>query len=344
NDYSQPRLVGALIPNVQVCRGIAAALACRAMLRVKEGKTEAAWQDLLACHRLGRLVGRGGSLIELLVGIALDRIAGQADLALLVHGNLTPKEIQKYMLDLQRLPPMPPIADAVDLFERFMMLDALMLFAREWPAFDESVGGANRRAKPGFWQKLFTRNVNWDPAFRNVNRWCDRYVAAARISDPTGRRAKMALISTEVNSIKKPSGITLALQEKLMGPKTRGEMIGDLLVALLLPAFDKLETAAERNEQECRNLRLAFALAAYQRDHGRYPEALAELAPKYLDAVPDDIFSGKPLIYKPDAKGYLLYSVGANGKDDGGQSFGDDPPGDDLVIRMPVPEPKSKNK
>src|SRR5262249_20345284 len=57
DDYSQPRLIGALVPNVQICRGIAAALACRAMLRLKEGKTEEAWQDLLACHRLGRLVG-----------------------------------------------------------------------------------------------------------------------------------------------------------------------------------------------------------------------------------------------------------------------------------------------
>ena len=50
----------------------------------------------------------------------------------------------------------------------------------------------------------------------------------------------------------------------------------------------------------------------------------------------------KPLIYKPEANGYLLYSVGANGKDDGGRSFGDDPPGDDLVVRMPVPEQKVK--
>jgi hypothetical protein len=31
-----------------------------------------------------------------------------------------------------------------------------------------------------------------------------------------------------------------------------------------------------------------------------------------------------------------LYSVGLNGKDDGGRSYGHDPPGDDLAVRMPL--------
>jgi hypothetical protein len=58
-------------------------------------------------------------------------------------------------------------------------------------------------------------------------------------------------------------------------------------------------------------------------------------AAAHLPAMPDDLFSGKPLIYKPEAGGYLLYSVGVNGKDDGGRTFDDAPPGDDLVVRMP---------
>ena len=91
-----------------------------------------------------------------------------------------------------------------------------------------------------------------------------------------------------------------------------------------------------------RNLQVAFALAAYHRDHGNYPAKLDDLAPKYLAAVPDDLFSGKALIYRPSEKGYLFYSVGVNGKDEGGRSFDDDPPGDDLPVAMPLPELKPK--
>jgi hypothetical protein len=53
-------LFEALIPNVQKCREVVAALVCRAMSRISEGDHDEAWQDLLACHRLGRFIGRGG--------------------------------------------------------------------------------------------------------------------------------------------------------------------------------------------------------------------------------------------------------------------------------------------
>src|SRR5262249_29500864 len=50
-------LVSSLMPGVQKCRELANALAARAMLNVSQRKADEAWQDLLACHRLGRLVG-----------------------------------------------------------------------------------------------------------------------------------------------------------------------------------------------------------------------------------------------------------------------------------------------
>ena len=54
------------------------------------------------------------------------------------------------------------------------------------------------------------------------------------------------------------------------------------------------------------------------------------------------LFAGKPLIYRPSETGYLLYSVGVNGKDDEGRWYDDDPPGDDPSVRMPLPELKPK--
>ena len=35
----------------------------------------------------------------------------------------------------------------------------------------------------GFTARLFTRSINWDPAFRNANHWIDRCVAALRIAN-----------------------------------------------------------------------------------------------------------------------------------------------------------------
>lgn len=71
-----------------------------------------------------------------------------------------------------------------------------------------------------------------------------------------------------------------------------------------------------------RLLLIALALHAYHAEHGRYPTTLAELTPSYLHAIPADPFalSGSPQYQQKD-DGYLLYSVGPNGTDDGGRSY-----------------------
>jgi hypothetical protein len=64
----------------------------------------------------------------------------------------------------------------------------------------------------------------------------------------------------------------------------------------------------------------ALAIRLYEVDHGHRPETLAELVPEYLPAVPQDSFAeaGRALVYLPSAAHPIVYSVGVNGVDDGG--------------------------
>ena len=146
-DEKPGMLLGYLIPSVQKCREVAKALTARAMLRVEQGKDEEAWQDILACHRLSRLVGRGGTLIEALVGIASDQSANNADLAYLAHADLGVKQIQDCLKDLQSLSPMPPLANNMDLAERFIYLDAVAFIRRGGMGMLEVLSGAGRLQK-----------------------------------------------------------------------------------------------------------------------------------------------------------------------------------------------------
>jgi len=61
-------------------------------------------------------------------------------------------------------------------------------------------------------------------------------------------------------------------------------------------------------------------IAIYRADHGQYPEKLDELAPAVLPQLPVDLYHAKPFVYKRDADGYLLYSTGEDGIDDGGSN------------------------
>ncbi len=66
--------------------------------------------------------------------------------------------------------------------------------------------------------------------------------------------------------------------------------------------------------------RAAIAVHRYKRDNGRCPDILQDLVPKYINAVPQDPFSGREMLYKYDQDGYVVYSIGDNLKDDGGET------------------------
>lgn len=76
----------------------------------------------------------------------------------------------------------------------------------------------------------------------------------------------------------------------------------------------------------------AIALKRYHLQHGAYPEKLDGLVPAFLPSVPIDFMDGKPLRYRlrPDDD-YILYSVGVDGIDDGG----DPRPPPSAVFRLP---------
>ena len=56
----------------------------------------------------------------------------------------------------------------------------------------------------------------------------------------------------------------------------------------------------------------------FRRDRAALPGALTDLVPAYLSDVPVDPHSGRPLLFRPAAGAYTIYSVGPDQKDDGG--------------------------
>ena len=117
------------------------------------------------------------------------------------------------------------------------------------------------------------------------------------------------------------------------------ERVGQRIATLLFPAIGAANDAGHTAETRIELTKLSFSLAAYRADHGSYPAKLADLMPKYAAEVPKDVFSGNEFHYKLDGDGYLLYSVGRNGKVHGGRGYedrenGTDGGGDDIAVRV----------
>jgi hypothetical protein len=99
------------------------------------------------------------------------------------------------------------------------------------------------------------------------------------------------------------------------------------------------------NQALLRCSRAALAAERYRQAHQRWPASLSELVQAgFLSAVPVDPLDGAPPRLLEGAGGLLIYSVGYDGKDDGGKL-------DDLGFRLwdvtnrrqPPPEPGSRS-
>ena len=95
-----------------------------------------------------------------------------------------------------------------------------------------------------------------------------------------------------------------------------------LFARMLLGALGRVAMRSARAQSTASQATLACALERHwlkHGSHGSYPESLAALVPQYLAKIPNEAVSTEPMHYRRTDEGYVLYSVGWDGKDDGGK-------------------------
>jgi hypothetical protein len=329
-------MMGMPFPCLNESRNAARLLAARAMLEIGRGKITGAEEDLLACHRLARLYGRTPFLLTALVAYAIETTACAGDARLMDTAHLYAKRSLAYQQELRQLPPLPSMADVIEQ-ERLLFLDTVTLVAREeLPPGDAF--GVFAAYFPKEIEKAFAHRsqINWDDALTFANEQFDKLVAAFRKPPVPDRKEAFTQLHDELRVM------TSAFRGEAFGKslmeaaarKDSGRTMGKLLTVMMMPAFDAAAEAENRAHTREALGQLGFALAAHHADHGTYPDSLSALAPKYIDRVPNDLYTGQPLHYRREGAGCLLYSVGANGVDDGGRTFDSKSQGDDIVLRL----------
>jgi len=93
----------------------------------------------------------------------------------------------------------------------------------------------------------------------------------------------------------------------------------DVFSRMLVPAVVNVKAKQAILMARARVLQTGLSLIRYKLANGKFPVTLAECDAKFLPAQPVDPFSGKPLVYKQEGAGFILYSIGENMKDDGGK-------------------------
>jgi hypothetical protein len=100
-------------------------------------------------------------------------------------------------------------------------------------------------------------------------------------------------------------------------------------------SFPQYAMASLRWQVKLRAASVAVAVERYRLAKGNWPDKLADLVPKFLPEVPADLYGKGPLLLRKKKDHVVIYSVGADGSDDGGRLESEDPkeyiPGPDFV-------------
>lgn len=248
-------------------------------LALQEGDYRRAIDDLRTTLLLAEAIRNGAPFMQYLVGEAMIVIATAA-----------------FAEGLEKLSPAE--------------CDRLVRVVREW----EQVHVPYWKALEG--EKRFTIAM-YHAMYEGGERMTRFFGAPSRAGGPryAGRLMNLRLAAREVVELydkaiaeaKKP-----LLRRQPLGITPKHPLNQSLLASVLSGSSDKSTVRVAR----LRLLACAAAVRAYRMRHGRYPRTLAEAGVADLNKDP---ITGGEFIYRTGVKGFLLYSVGMDGKDDGGK-------------------------
>jgi hypothetical protein len=301
-------LIGTLMPHVNEAREVAGMLALDALLRSLDDDGEGAVRSCRAALNAGRSLGDEPAAVSQFVRAGCAGRAVRALEQVLAQGKAPAKSLEELqrLLEEEAEAPLELIAARSERVMNFQALETMR-------------SGHFDRASYGLRSSVLGNTGDT---------LIDRGRAAA---------CEAALLRHGNELVEIAKLPTEEQQERLKGLREPAEKLPTLLDALTRD-FDRLRFAARfhRTKAELRCAAAALAAERYRMAEGRWPENLGALAPRYLAAVPADPFDGKPLRLRRLADGLVIYSVGADGADDGGNldRKGQASPGTDVGFQL----------
>jgi len=305
-DPNSQWLMGVLIPHLQELRGLARLARWRAHVQLEQGDSSGTVDSGLAVIRAGRDLQRFPTLVEQLVGTAMNSIGHKIILRTIAAEGLSDEALQ-------------------DLNERLRVLypDGYPMFDIEFEklAFHDAI------------QHVFT---DGGPGGGHI---IPRQLAS--LSNGSGSEVD-TLMELSMGLVHARRNDTVKVVDRLFGQvseiqeltpfqrrqagRSTADFLSELsnyrytLVQILMPALDRIFELGYRSQTEHQGLLTVLALQRWKTDKGSYPTTLDELVTAgLLLEVPKDPFGDGPLTYRRLDDDFTLYCFGTNLKDDNGK-------------------------
>ena len=290
--------IGSLLPQLSRGKAISRILQLRCAARLAAGDTDGALADIELNERWAHALGSDPLLINQLVVIALETIGtGMAWEGLTDH-RWNESQLQRLQALFAARTPREDLLRALR-GERTFGLSMMDLWIRN-PEPPKPVGGNDAPQSP------FPRGLPRGWVRQNQ-------ITLVRLHE---------LLAEHIGAHHSHHGSETNIVPQL---KRERPWFYSQLTTALAPALIKAGAKVDRLLTISRMAEIACGLERYRLAHQAYPESLDALIPDLLKSLPLDPCTAKPFQYQrvPDGS-FRLFSLGPNGRDDGGVFVPDD--------------------
>ncbi len=306
--------------------------------------------------RIARLLSRRPEPAYFLACMEEERRVHETFLGIIRTGKLDPAAMTNLAAAYDQLPEAMSFEEYVNVIARCWALDGAMAYQRR-PYAKELIASVGLDPDDLEFGRRLGVVVDYGQAMARINTVYDGLATAA--AQPT-YNARLEAVTAALRPV---GDEYLAARRRLndaefwfefTAPETSDKRKREMMTPLLAPVVllnprdvEDGRPSTRRLDEEClqattaqayRGLTsLAIGIERYRHADGKLPESLSSLLPPEategapsspgIDGLPPDPFTGESFIYTAAEDGYLLYSVGPNGKDDGGE-------GDDVAVKM----------
>jgi hypothetical protein len=300
-------------------RGVYQGLATRARVLVERGELESAVRDLTAIHRLSDQ-NSPDLWIDLLSGSVGKRLyAAPVELLLLGHPEVSDALLRQlqYLRSLSAQASQLP--QSLEGGERVFALNFTVATLRKDPDAIESLQlllplEDEDDARLKWVLQALDLPVDANRLLKGVNQ---DYDDMAKAYANTNTRETISALKELRTSSEDGDQILLQAPETL-SPRERADAIRLLTNQSDFGSADTVVSAEAFQSTHSQLMHLALALGRYRLAEGQYPDALDALVPRFVPELPADAFGNETFGYRKTDQGFLLYSYGLNGVDDGG--------------------------
>lgn len=291
---------GALLPHLAVLKQLTRMFSVRAQLRMDTHDSEGAMEDVTTVLRLSKSIENEPFLICGLVRIALVNEA----LWPLWEGLSSGAWNEPQLLKLQ------------EQFARMKFLNSYQRCLRGERIMELDYADALRRERVrGSWvqrQEDFFTAIGVDPLRYAPRGWFDHNKAVmVRLDD------EYLVPAIDAVNLRFHPEKVIAYDDRI-----RSDVDHDWKLFVYHDIHSMSQEAPIKfaiAQTQANLVTVACALERYKFKGGHYPETLAALAPAYISVLPHDLIDGKPLRFRVTGGRYVLYSIGYNEADDGGE-------------------------